>query len=121
MVVSNSSTKTQTRKKGKGARPKPLPQRTCIACRDKTAKRTLIRIVRTPSGQVEIDPTGRANGRGAYLCENLICWDRALRSSMLANALRTELDESSLERLREFAATINPVEIGEEAQSQGAK
>jgi uncharacterized protein len=79
----------------------------------------LIRIVRTPEGKVEIDPSGRANGRGAYLCENPKCWDRALRSQMLANALRIELDEASLARLKAFAAQLAPAEPGEAGQPEG--
>jgi predicted RNA-binding protein YlxR (DUF448 family) len=103
----------------KGPRPKHQPQRTCIACRDKTAKRTLIRIVRTPAGNVEIDPTGRANGRGAYLCDDPLCWNRALRSNMLAAALRADLDDATLTRLKEFAATLDAERSNEEVQPEG--
>jgi predicted RNA-binding protein YlxR (DUF448 family) len=52
----------------KGLRPKHVPRRTCVACRETDAKRQLIRLVRTPEGTVEVDPTGKRNGRGAYLC-----------------------------------------------------
>jgi hypothetical protein len=68
---------------------------------------------------VEVDPSGRANGRGAYVCENPKCWDRALRSQTLANALRIELDETSLAQLRAFAAQLDPVEPGETVQPEG--
>jgi predicted RNA-binding protein YlxR (DUF448 family) len=81
----------------------------CISCRDRSAKRTLVRIVRTPEGAVELDPTGRRNGRGAYLCDDPACWERALRSNVLANALKTTIDAVALDTLRRHAATLTPV------------
>ncbi len=98
-----------TKRRVKGPRPKHIPQRMCVACRERSAKRTLIRIVRTPEGRVEHDPTGRKNGRGAYLCDDPACWDRALRSDLLARALKTTIDEEALGRLRAYAATLPPV------------
>ncbi len=82
-------------KRGQIHRPKHVPQRTCVACRDKNAKRTLTRIVRTPDGRIEIDPTGKRNGRGAYLCTQASCWNRALTTPVLARALKTEIDETA--------------------------
>ena len=79
-------------KRGQIHRPKHVPQRTCVACRDKNAKRTLTRIVRTPDGKIEIDPSGKRNGRGAYLCTQESCWQRALKTPVLARALKTEID-----------------------------
>jgi predicted RNA-binding protein YlxR (DUF448 family) len=95
-------------RKRKGARPKRQPQRTCIACRDKTEKRGLTRIVRAPDGAVSVDPTGRANGRGAYLCGNPRCWQRALDSGLLQHALRVELDARANATLSEYAARHLP-------------
>ncbi len=66
-----------------------MPQRTCVGCRQVLEKRALIRVVRGPDG-VQIDPTGKAPGRGAYLHNLRSCWEQALRGS-LAKALRTEL------------------------------
>ncbi len=82
-------------KRGQIHRPKHVPQRTCVACRDKNAKRTLTRIVRTPDGQIEIDPSGKRNGRGAYLCTQASCWQRALTTPVLARALKSEIDETA--------------------------
>ena len=76
---------------------KHVPIRTCVVCRDKAGKRHLMRVVRTPEG-VFVDPTGKMNGRGAYLCEN--CWERAVSSDVLAKALRAPLTEADRERLR---------------------
>jgi predicted RNA-binding protein YlxR (DUF448 family) len=81
----------------------------CISCRERSAKRRLIRIVRTPEGAVEVDETGKKNGRGAYLCDDPACWERALRTEALANALKTTIDHETVERLRRHAATLPSV------------
>ncbi|MGA2111298.1 MAG: YlxR family protein [Anaerolineales bacterium] len=73
-------------------RVRPTPQRTCVGCRAVLAKRQLIRIVRTPEG-LRVDPTGKAEGRGAYLHDRRACWEQALEGA-LAQALRTELTDS---------------------------
>jgi hypothetical protein len=69
-------------------RRKHIPQRTCIACRQTGDKRGLVRLVRTAEGRAEIDPTGKRNGRGAYLCHRPACWRAALKRSGLERALR---------------------------------
>lgn len=69
-------------------RPKHRPQRTCIVCRQAKDKRELIRVVRTPEGNFIIDPTGKANGRGAYLCRQGDCWVKGLHPQRLAHALK---------------------------------
>jgi len=100
------STTQGSPKRRKGQRPKHVPQRTCVACREQDSKRSLTRIVRTPGGDVLIDPTGKQNGRGAYLCDRATCWDRALSSNVLSRALNVELTAETLQRLREFAADL---------------
>jgi predicted RNA-binding protein YlxR (DUF448 family) len=95
-------------KSGKSTKPgKHIPQRTCIGCRQVLNKRGLTRIVRTPDG-VFVDKTGKLNGRGAYLHDNLSCWEKALKGP-LSSALRTELTEDDRQRLAVFAATLKPV------------
>ena len=91
---------------GSGRRPKHVPQRMCVACREREAKRALIRVVRTPQGSVEIDPTGKRNGRGAYLCDRATCWDRALSTNALARALNTTIEPETLECLRRHGAAL---------------
>lgn len=91
----------------RGPRPKHVPQRMCIICRDHDAKRGLHRIVRSPEGIVSPDPTGRRNGRGAYLCHKTACWEKALNSGALARALNTEIDTETLDALRQHAATLH--------------
>lgn len=81
-------------------RRKHIPQRTCAVCRTTADKRTLTRLVRTPEGEVHIDPSGKRNGRGAYLCDDPACWDRALESDVLEKALRTTLSDADRDRIR---------------------
>jgi len=64
------------------------PQRTCVVCRSTTAKRALHRIVRSPAGAVGYDPTGKAPGRGAYLCGQPACLEAALRRGSIQRALK---------------------------------
>jgi uncharacterized protein len=69
--------------------PRHFPTRTCVACRTERQKRDFIRIVRAPDGTVSIDDTGRANGRGAYLCADGSCWSVALKKKAIERALGT--------------------------------
>jgi uncharacterized protein len=70
---------------------KHMPQRTCVACRQVRNKRDLIRVVRTPTGALEVDETGKKAGRGAYLCRNVTCWKRALSRGSLDRELKITL------------------------------
>jgi hypothetical protein len=98
-------------KKGRsptGLRPKHVPQRMCVACRQTDAKRGLIRLVRTTDGRVEVDPTGKRRGRGAYLCHNPDCWEAALKRRGLERALRLEtLHPDDVATLRQFGDGLN--------------
>jgi len=85
---------------------KHIPQRTCVVCRETNAKRTLMRLVRTADNGVQIDSTGKQNGRGAYLCEKPTCWRRATEGDILERALRTTLTPEDRERLR-MAAPVD--------------
>jgi predicted RNA-binding protein YlxR (DUF448 family) len=80
----------------------------CVSCRESSAKRTLTRIVRTPEGTVEIDPTGKRNGRGAYLCDRPTCWTRALKTRALDRALNLQLPTQTVEELQRHAAKLAP-------------
>ena len=80
-------------------RPKHLPQRTCIGCRDVLSKRSLIRLVRSSDG-VAVDPTGKKSGRGAYVHDRRSCWERALKGDSLERAFKTTLSDEERERLR---------------------
>jgi len=76
------------------------PVRTCVACRTTSDKRELVRIVRTPEGDVHVDASGKANGRGSYVCLAHDCFDQALAKRRLDSALRVNLKEDDLDRLR---------------------
>ena len=84
------------------SRVKHVPQRTCVACRQTGAKRGLIRIVRTPDGRVQVDPTGKQAGRGAYLCASAVCWTRALARNQLSQALRVTIAPEDKVALSEY-------------------
>ena len=91
----------------KGAlRPRRVPQRTCIACRSTEAKRGLVRVVRTPEARVELDPTGKKNGRGAYVHESRACWDEALKKDRLGRALKVAIPAEDFEPLKAHAAGL---------------
>ena len=77
-----------------------IPIRTCVVCRQKAGKRQLVRVVRSAQG-VQIDPTGKMNGRGAYLCDQEQCWERAVNTDILSKALKTTLTNEDRDRLRQ--------------------
>jgi len=93
-------------KGAKGPRQRHVPQRTCVACRQTRAKRDLVRIVRTLTGEVEIDPTGKRPGRGAYLCRNQSCWELALKKSIVEHALQTTMSPENRAALEEQALAL---------------
>lgn len=78
---------------------KKKPQRTCLGCREVRNKNELVRIVRTPEGEVIVDARGRANGRGAYICSNAECLRKAVRTKALERALKVEIPEAIIESL----------------------
>lgn len=94
-------------------RPKHIPQRTCVGCRQVLPKRSLVRIVRRPEG-IQIDPTGKLAGRGAYLHNRRSCWQKGLKGS-LAHALKVSLSEQDLLLLRQYMETL-PEEDEEEGK-----
>lgn len=92
-------------RKQSGLKPKHIPQRLCIACRQAEGKRALIRLVRTEEG-IEIDPTGKKAGRGAYLHPNQSCWQAVLQGNRLGQALRTTLSNVDRQKLVAYMATL---------------
>ncbi len=91
----------------KGQRPKHIPQRSCVVCRQKNDKRRLHRIVRTSDSGVVLDTTGKRNGRGAYICDQPACWDKLLTQPRILNqALMTEVSNAELETLTQHKPSI---------------
>ncbi len=88
------------------ATPVRLPQRTCIACRSTSGKREFVRIVRLPEG-VQVDLTGKKQGRGAYLCPSSECWESALKKGRIEQALKTKLTPDDRLILNEFRVGLS--------------
>jgi hypothetical protein len=82
-------------------RRKHVPQRTCIGCGATSDKRSLIRIVRMPDGAVEIDATGKKPGRGAYLCRQAACWQKALAKGSVGRVLKAEVSADDAAKLQD--------------------
>jgi uncharacterized protein len=99
-----------------GKRVKHIPMRTCVGCREVISKRTMTRIVRTPEG-VQIDPTGKAAGRGAYLHNSRSCWQKALKGP-LSRALKADLTEKDREELLSYMAGLPEHEALEESADE---
>jgi predicted RNA-binding protein YlxR (DUF448 family) len=91
---------------------KHVPQRTCVACRRVKSKRELVRVVRSPDGNTFVDETGKANGRGAYLCRDRMCWEKAIgrprgsSSGSLAHSLKVVLSEADRSVLLDYAQRL---------------
>jgi predicted RNA-binding protein YlxR (DUF448 family) len=81
-------------------RVKHVPQRTCVGCREVNAKRQLVRLVRSATGHIDVDPSGKAAGRGAYLHDRRACWVHALERRTLDQALRLTITDADRDRLR---------------------
>lgn len=79
---------------------KKKPARRCMACNEQKEKKELLRIVRTPEKNVEIDLTGKKNGRGAYICKNESCLNKIIKSKRLENILEINIDSSFYEKIR---------------------
>lgn len=79
---------------------KNLPQRTCMGCNSKKDKKDLIRIVKNKEEVISIDKTGKANGRGAYICNELECLEKAIKSKRLEKVFETKISEEIYENLR---------------------
>lgn len=100
---------------------KHVPLRTCVQCNQVRPKRGLVRLVRTPGGEIEIDARGKAPGRGAYLCRNQVCWENALARDRLDHALKCTLRPEDKQRLLAYAQGLPRDEAqSAEAPSSGA-
>jgi len=79
--------------------PKKIPMRQCLACREMKPKRELVRVVRSPEGEISLDSKGKNPGRGAYVCPGAECLKRAIKSKALSRALGVPIPESIIEEL----------------------
>lgn len=80
---------------------KKIPMRQCLGCREMKPKRELIRVVRSPEGQVSLDFKGKANGRGAYVCPNMACLKKAMKSKAIERAFEITIPAEIYAQLTE--------------------
>ena len=80
-------------------KPKKIPMRMCVGCREMKEKKLLIRVVRSPEGEVSLDPGGKKSGRGAYVCRNAECLKRAIKQQQLERQLDVTLPAETVEAL----------------------
>jgi len=78
---------------------KKIPQRMCVGCQEMKPKKELIRIVRTPEDGIEVDPSGKKSGRGAYICPRVECLQRAAKEKRLERALERQVSKEIYESL----------------------
>lgn len=82
-------------------KPKKIPMRMCVGCREMKPKRELVRVVRAPDGTVSLDPVGKKPGRGAYVCKSEACLNRAIKQKQLERQLEVQLTEEVAAQLRQ--------------------
>lgn len=87
---------------GASMKPRHVPLRTCVVCKDKKPKQELLRIVRKPDGEVQVDAGGKLSGRGGYICSRDHWGDRHIRAK-LGHALKVQLAQEDIDRLSEAA------------------
>lgn len=85
---------------------KKKPQRMCLGCRMHKDKRELIRVVRTPIGEIELDSSGKKAGRGAYICPDVACLKKALKGKSLEKSLQRTIPEEVVTRLMQNIADV---------------
>ena len=78
---------------------KKIPMRQCLGCREMKPKPELLRVVRSPEGEISLDPRGKKPGRGAYVCRSADCLRRAVKSRALSRALEAQIPDEVMERL----------------------
>ena len=79
---------------------KKIPLRMCTGCMEMKPKKELIRIVKSPEGEVSVDLTGKKSGRGAYICKNIECLEKAFKAKRLSRNLDIAIDNEIYDRLR---------------------
>ena len=81
--------------------PKKIPQRLCTGCGEMKPKKELVRVVKSKDGDVDLDLTGRANGRGAYICNKLSCLQAARKARRFEKAFSCKIPDDVYERMEE--------------------
>ncbi len=78
-------------------KPRKIPMRQCLGCSEMKPKKELIRVVKSPEGEISLDLTGKKNGRGAYICRSTECYDKARKARRFERAFSCRIDESVYE------------------------
>ena len=86
---------------------KHIPQRTCVACRQVGQKRGLVRLVRTPEGEVVVDITGKKAGRGAYLCMTRQCWEMGIKGGKVERSFKITLSQDRKDELMKLGEELS--------------
>ena len=86
---------------------KKVPMRQCTGCREMKSKRDMIRVIKTAENEICIDATGRKNGRGAYICPNMVCLKQARKNRGLERSLKTAIPETVYQQLEEEMSHID--------------
>ena len=81
---------------------KKIPLRTCVITHESLPKQELLRVVRTPEGYVEVDETGKLNGRGAYIKKDISVLEKAIKSNILEKRLECTIDDSVYEEIKKI-------------------
>lgn len=80
-------------------KPKKIPMRMCLGCGEMKAKRELIRVVKSPEGDISVDKTGKKSGRGAYVCDNIECMRKARKARRLEKAFSCQISNEIYDAL----------------------
>ena len=88
-------------------KPRKIPQRQCVGCRTMKDKKELLRVVRTPAGEIVCDLTGKKNGRGTYLCADVQCLSKAIKAKRFEAAFGMQVPSEVYERLKEELEAVN--------------
>ena len=80
---------------------KKIPLRMCIVCKTMQEKKSLLRVVKNNQNEIFVDLTNKANGRGAYICNNIECFEKCIKTKALNRAFKCEIDDNIIEKLRE--------------------
>ena len=85
---------------------KKIPMRMCTGCHEMKPKRELIRVVKTPEGEIKVDFTGKLNGRGAYICKDIACLEKAVKQKALSRAFECPITDEIYEELKKSVASV---------------
>ena len=89
----------------KNGRERKMPERRCTGCGEHFPKNTLIRVLRTPEGEIILDVTGKRSGRGAYICKSIDCFKKARRARRIESSLECSVPDEIYERMEKELTT----------------